>query len=144
MYKLILGVSIIAFLVLGGVFFYIFDGGREESYASNVPEGFEALGGGFLGEYDGAVVQIVRSADGYTPNDVTIRKGETISFLNVSDEFHWPASDVHPTHSIYSAFDPLAPVAPGDTWSFTFTEVGTWKFHDHIRANKGGTIRVIE
>lgn len=102
------------------------------------------LGGGVLGAYEGAAATIVRTNNGYEPRDVIIKVGEAVSFVNESDEFHWPASDVHPTHTIYSEFDPDAPVAPGETWTFVFTRAGEWKYHDHIRANLRGTITVTE
>lgn len=89
-------------------------------------------------------VTIVRTQDGYEPSEVTIKKGNVILWTNESGDFHWPASDIHPTHSIYPEFDPLRPVADGEDWSFRFDEVGVWKFHDHLRSNKIGTVTVTE
>ena len=87
-------------------------------------------------------ITIVRTNEGYVPNEVTIKKGDIVLWTNESDEYHWPASDLHPTHGVYPEFDPLKPIAPGDEWKFQFNQVGEWKFHDHIRANKVGTIIV--
>lgn len=87
---------------------------------------------------------IVRTDDGYTPNEVTIKKGDIILWTNESSNFHWPASDIHPTHGIYPEFDPLRAVAPGEDWKFKFDKVGSWQFHDHLRANKIGRITVTE
>ena len=89
-------------------------------------------------------VTITRTASGYEPKEVTIKKGEVVLWKNESGEYHWPASDLHPTHAIYSEFDPLKPVAEGEDWAFSFNRVGTWKYHDHIRANKVGTVTVTE
>ena len=89
-------------------------------------------------------VTITRTASGYEPKEVTIEKGEVVLWKNESGEYHWPASDLHPTHAIYSEFDPLKPVAEGEDWAFSFNRVGTWKYHDHIRANKVGTVTVTE
>lgn len=91
-----------------------------------------------------ADVVITRTADGYEPEDVTIARGDTVLWKNESGEHHWPASDVHPTHRIYSAFDPDRPIASGEDWAFQFERVGEWKFHDHLRANFTGTVRVTE
>ena len=102
------------------------------------------VGGGVLNADFSPDVVIIRNNEGYEPADVSVRVGDTVMFKNDSDSFHWPASNVHPTHSIYSDFDPREPVAPGDTWSFTFTRAGTWGFHDHIRANLTGRIVVEE
>lgn len=102
------------------------------------------LGGGVLNADISTDAVITRTDDGYEPQDVTIRVGDTVMFKNESNSFHWPASNVHPTHTIYSDFDPREPVAPGDTWSFTFTQSGTWGYHDHLRANLIGKIFVEE
>lgn len=91
---------------------------------------------------DGITHTIVRTSEGYEPSDLTIARGDTVQFLNRSNDFHWPASDLHPTHGIYPAFDPRRPVAVGEVWSFRFAEVGEWKFHDHLHANETGTITV--
>ena len=89
-------------------------------------------------------ITVVRTETGYEPSDVTIKKGDIVRFTNESSEYHWPASDLHPTHGVYPAFDPLKPIAQGESWQFQFDQVGTWNFHDHIRANKTGTIMVTE
>ena len=87
---------------------------------------------------------IVRTSSGYEPKELTVKKGDIVLWTNESGEFHWPASDLHPTHGVYPEFDPLKPIASGDTWKFKFDKVGVFKFHDHIRANKVGTITVTE
>jgi plastocyanin len=89
-------------------------------------------------------VIIIRTPSGYEPKEVTIKKGDIVLWKNESTEYHWPASDLHPTHAVYPEFDPLMPIAPGEEWKFKFDEVGEWKYHDHIRANKVGTIIVTE
>lgn len=85
---------------------------------------------------------IVRTNDGYEPNELHIKQGEIVLWRNESDEYHWPASDLHPTHGAYPEFDPLRPIAPGEEWAFRFDQTGEWSFHDHIRANKIGVIYV--
>lgn len=87
-------------------------------------------------------VVIKRTDEGYEPKEVTIKQGDVVTWVNETKEFHWPASDLHPTHGVYPEFDPLRPIAPGEEWSFKFDKVGVWKYHDHIRANKTGTVTV--
>lgn len=89
-------------------------------------------------------ITVVRTPDGYEPKDVTIKVGDTVEWVNESGEYHWPASDLHPTHGVYPEFDPKTPVAPDTAWQFTFTQAGEWRYHDHIRANKTGTVFVTE
>lgn len=87
--------------------------------------------------------QIVLSEDGFEPSEVTIKKGGTVTFTTTAGRPFWPASNLHPTHSIYSEFDPLRPLKPNEEWSFTFDRVGTHNFHDHIRAYFFGKVYVV-
>ncbi|MDP3735588.1 MAG: hypothetical protein Q8R39_04135 [bacterium] len=66
---------------------------------------------------------------------------------------------MHPTHKLYpgsdikkcgtlqggeknAMFDACGAVTPGASWSFTFTELGSWKYHDHLNPLHTGTIVV--
>lgn len=79
---------------------------------------------------------------GFNPETLTVKQGTKVCFQNDDSEARWPASNIHPTHEIYSEFDPKAPVRSGDTWCFTFTKAGIWKFHDHLLPEFVGTINV--
>jgi plastocyanin len=126
--KLVGGLILLALLIGGGAWFFL---NSQSKAPSNTQDD--------LGE---AAVTIVRTNDGYEPKEVTINKGDVVRFVNESDEYHWPASDLHPTHALYSEFDPLRPIAPGEEWKFRFDQTGEWRYHDHIRANKVGKIIV--
>jgi len=93
---------------------------------------------------------------GYSPNALTIKQGETVTFKNQSSRSMWPASAVHPTHTVYSgtslsqhcpdtagaAFDACKGFLPGQSWSFTFKKAGNWKYHDHLNPGSTGEIQV--
>lgn len=79
---------------------------------------------------------------GFTPATITIKQGDVVVFKNNSARGFWPASDEHPSHTIYSAFDPKRVVAAGDSWSFKFDQKGTWEYHDHRAASLVGTVIV--
>ena len=89
-----------------------------------------------------AAVTVHMTPQGYEPRNVAINQGKTIAFENVSSAEMWPASNIHPTHEIYSAFDPKQPLAPGETWLFTFDRAGKWLYHDHLYPTISGTIAV--
>ena len=100
-------------------------------------------------------VQIITYADaGYSPSSVTIKKGETVRWTNNSNAETWPASAMHPTHSVYpdksagdclgSSFDACRGLKTGESWDFTFNTAGTWRFHDHLRASNTGSVTVTE
>ncbi|MBX4187953.1 MAG: cupredoxin domain-containing protein [Candidatus Doudnabacteria bacterium] len=81
---------------------------------------------------------------GFTPATLTIKKGDTVTFTNNGTKAIWPASAPHPTHTDYPEFDPKKQITVGASWSFTFTKVGTWKYHDHLNPTKFGSITVTE
>jgi len=99
---------------------------------------------------------VVSNTDaGFSPSSVTIKKGQAVRFVNNSSkEDVWPASAVHPTHSVYpeksdadclgSSFDACKGLKPGESWEFTFNSMGEWKFHDHLHPSKFGSVTVTE
>lgn len=88
--------------------------------------------------------------EGFSPATLQIKKNETVTFKNKSSSSMWPASAMHPTHQVYpttggclgSTFDACKGVQPGDSWSFKFEVVGSWKYHDHLTPQDRGTINV--
>lgn len=89
------------------------------------------------------VAATIRMTSGaFEPTTVTVNKGEKVCWVNEDPEARWPASNIHPTHEIYSAFDPKGPVRSGATWCFTFDQAGIWKFHDHLFPELVGTVTV--
>ncbi|NQV93223.1 cupredoxin domain-containing protein [Candidatus Kaiserbacteria bacterium] len=84
------------------------------------------------------------SDEGFYPQELTVSKGTTVTFTNTRDHYFWPASNLHPTHGIYSEFDPKKPISPTNSWSFTFMNVGEWEFHDHLAPYFTGIITVVD
>lgn len=98
-------------------------------------------------------ILITYTDKGYSPRDITIPKGTRVRFLNISPETTWPASGLHPTHTLYpekaasdclgSSFDSCAELGEGDFYNFTFNYEGTWTFHDHLHPYNSGIITVV-
>lgn len=86
---------------------------------------------------------ITRTNTGFSPERLTINKGDTVIFVNSSISDSWPASDSHPSHGRYSDFDPTHAIQPGDPWEFTFSRAGVWPFHDHMHPMVQGRIIVL-
>ena len=94
--------------------------------------------------------------DGFMPKEVAIKVGEAVRFQNESGAASWPASAMHPTHTVYPGsdikkcntidepklFDACRDLADGESWSFVFTEKGSWKYHDHVVPGHFGGITV--
>ena len=88
------------------------------------------------------VTTVVRTKQGFVPQSIHIKKGDTVRFVTDTGAPFWPASNSHPSHGTYSEFDPKEPIPADGSWSFTFTRVGSWGFHDHMAAGVQGTIVV--
>ena len=150
-------------VVLGGTFFLLSTPAEAPVTAETedaMMEGAAMMEDGTITEEEAMMEKapaatIAYTEGGYAPASVTIKKGETVRFANnTTAEDTWPASSVHPTHSVYpekssadclgSAFDACRGLKPGESWEFTFNEVGEWRFHDHIHASKTGLVVVTE
>jgi hypothetical protein len=86
-------------------------------------------------------VRIVLTDKGWEPSKVLISEGTTVVFSSQRPYPYWPASNEHPSHSIYPEFDPKEPVMASSTWSFR-PKQGVWGFHDHIRSYYSGVLYV--
>ncbi len=96
------------------------------------------------------------TASGFSPASLTIKAGDTVKWINNDVNLAWPASAVHPTHTVYpgsdiakcrtaeqpNIFDACEGLAQGGSWSFTFTQAGTWRYHNHLNLGHTGTIIV--
>ena len=90
--------------------------------------------------------------DGFLPTRVEIQRGETVRFVNNGNRGVWIGGDNHPSHTIYpeqsdsdclgTSFDTCRTLQAGEFWEFTFTHVGSWGYHNHVRARDTGTIIV--
>lgn len=86
---------------------------------------------------------IVRyNASGFSPKSIEIKRGEAIKFVNDTNQTMWVASNDHPTHTLYPGFDQGKSVGKSGTFIFTFTEAGSWKYHNHNKPGDVGTIVV--
>lgn len=79
---------------------------------------------------------------GFSPESTEVSRGETVIFINLSDEPLWVASAIHPTHQLYPGFDSLRAFGVGERYEFTFDQKGEWKYHNHMRPGVTGTIIV--
>ncbi len=147
-----IGIVIIA---AGGAYYFSTQSKSEPAYPATPTE---APGMGVVGnattDTDPFDVTITYTDDGYSPADITIQQGQRVRFLNASENTTWPASSLHPTHTLYpekestnclgSSFDSCHDLTLGEFFDFTFNYPGTWRFHDHLHPYDTGSITVIE
>lgn len=88
------------------------------------------------------VVEVVYDGSGFNPTALDIKQGDIVIFKNNSNVDFWPASDNHPTHTLYPEFDAKKPIGPGGSYQFTFNKVGSWGYHDHLNPAAKGVVHV--
>lgn len=102
------------------------------------------------------IATITYTNNGFSLSTLTIKAGTVVAFQNKSSSPSWPASAIHPTHAVYDGtsllehcqngtsdtFDHCKGINPGESWSFRFDKIGSWKYHNHLNAGEKGVIVV--
>lgn len=87
----------------------------------------------------GTAVRITTS--GFSPSTVTVKVGTVVTWTNGSGDTARVSSDPHPTHTTLPGFDSTS-LGGDETYTFTFTKVGTWGYHNHEDPAMTGTVIV--
>lgn len=156
------GIIVVVAIVIVATIFLISPGGEEGTElqvpvpGSDVDEMIVSDG---TGDSDGdgttgpQTKTIEMTTTGFSPSRITINRGDTVNFISAGAS-RWPASNVHPTHTVYpgssiskcggadelNTFDACRST---EDYSFIFDSVGTWGYHDHFSPGRGGTITVV-
>jgi plastocyanin len=88
------------------------------------------------------ITEISYTDSGFSPSNINIALNETVKFTNNSTKKMWVASDPHPAHTIYPEFDAKKAMDSGESYTFTFTKLGSWGFHNHFNPEDKGTVVV--
>ncbi|MBI2620732.1 cupredoxin domain-containing protein [candidate division WWE3 bacterium] len=114
---------------------------KEKTVMTEKPEMTDEEGAAVLSE---PVVTIVYTEDGFSPNVVTVKKGDKVRWVNESSAMMWVASAVHPTHQLYPEFDQRETVDRGGVYEFAFDKIGDWKYHSHTNPSITAAVIVEE
>jgi len=165
--KYLIGIIIVAVVIIGGWYYY------SSSQTASAPTSQDEIGAvapdlasnpSPTAPTDTAAVPAVPAsagttvtytANGFSPQTVTIKKGESVTFVDQGTGKMWVASAMHPDHTAYSgttrsehcpdtigtAFDQCS---TGSTYTFKFDKTGTWKYHNHVMTNSFGSVVVTE
>lgn len=103
-------------------------------------------------------VEVSYNGTEFTPKDVTVQKGGTVTWKNQSTGNMWVASAQHPTHTVYGGTSRTAHCASSYTgatpfdqckgesadYTFAFDKTGKHGYHDHINSSAFGSVTVVE
>ncbi len=82
---------------------------------------------------DPADVTITVTSSGLDRPTVDVNPGDVIEFRNSDTKTHTIDADPHPSHSSLANFG--ATIAPGGTYRYVCTDVGTFTYHDEDAPN---------
>ncbi len=81
---------------------------------------------------------------GFAPAGIRVVRGDTVTFINLTNRQFWPASDPHPQHSIEPTFDAQNGIGLLGKYKIFFKNDGTYRYHDHLNPKFRGVIKVID
>src|SRR3989344_5462020 len=158
MKKSIIGFIVLIILVAAGYLLFIGNKQfKQESFTNENMARETTLEGSENDSLDTATqYEIIYTDSGYSPSELTIKIGDTVTWKNESSSGMWTASAMHPTHTLYSgtsleehcknnqsdSFDECSSIKSGESWSFTFEKQGTWPYHNHVQTGHFGKIIV--
>lgn len=87
-------------------------------------------------------VVVEYTQQGFAPKTITVKVGTTVTWINKDSDPMWVASNPHPIHTDLPGFDALKQIPTGETYSYTFTKVGNWGYHNHLNLSNTGTVVV--
>lgn len=85
---------------------------------------------------------VTYSSSGFSPSDLAVKSGTTVTFKNEAEDRLWVASDPHPSHTTYPEFDDKKGIEKGGEYTFTFAKAGEWRYHNHLNPGKRGSVKV--
>lgn len=81
-----------------------------------------------------AIVDI--TSHGFVPQDVRVKVGQGVKWVNIDRKPHQPATDPYPLENGLSGFRAAAPLQMSQSYTFTFDKTGVFTYHDHLNPLK--------
>ncbi len=159
--KYVVGILVIVVLAIGAYFLLTrapqvpVDGPGMMNENDPVPGDMDGDGVDFSLDVVLGETTVTYTDTGFSPASVTVKKGQSVTFVNAGTGRMWVGADEHPSHTQYSgtarqehcpdttgtAFDQCG---VSERYTFTFAKTGTWGYHNHVGASHSGTVIVID
>ena len=151
---------VVAVVVLGGAY-WLWQGSQTPATNTGANAGVVDTGANSQAPVEtgpvntGMTATVKYDGNAFSPADVTIKVGGTVTFESTSGSTMWVATAPHPAHTGYSnttlaahcpdtsnaSFDQCA---PGNSYTFVFKKAGTWPYHNHVKLGAYGKVTVVE
>lgn len=136
--KLITFVVIAILIIVGAFYMFRYAKAPTNNYAPENAQQQNSQPNNITATQPAEKVTVEMTPSGFSPKELTVKKGSEVIFVNKDTVPHWPASGPHPAHTCYPGFDAKSPVAPGASYSHVFDLAKTCGFHDHINFSTYG------
>lgn len=87
-------------------------------------------------------MKVTITSSGFMPQTITVKAGESVTWVNGDNVSHQVNSAVHPTHQVYPPLNTVGELKAGESKSLMFPDVGSFKYHDHLNPSLIGTVVV--
>lgn len=130
---LVLSAIVIAIIIVGGIFFFA---KQNPNNANGTPTPTQVM----AQQAENATV-ITLTKTGFTPNNLTVKAGTTVKWVNNSGVIGQVDSDPHPVHTSYPPMNFQA-FSDGSSVELVFDKPGIYHYHNHLNPSQTGTITV--
>ncbi|MBI4009056.1 cupredoxin domain-containing protein [Candidatus Roizmanbacteria bacterium] len=86
-------------------------------------------------------VKVNLTDSGFDPQEITVKVGTKVVWVNKTDQTGNVSSAKHPTHLVYPPLN-LGDFEPGESVSLVFNEAGSYGYHDHLNPSQFGKVVV--
>ncbi len=137
-----IGLVVVVLVILAGWYFIQSQKAQAPTPPPQVtqPETTPATESAAPSEEEENVVKI--SSSGFSPQNITIKAGEFVTWVNEDTQDHQVQSAVHPTHQLYAPLNTVGLIKSGEKKSLSFPDPGTYKYHDHLNPSIIGSVIV--
>lgn len=82
------------------------------------------------------------TSSGFSPEEIKIKVGDTVTWVNQDTAAHQVNSAPHPQHTLYPVLNTVGLLKAGDSKSASFSQTGAYAYHDHLFPQNKGTVIV--
>lgn len=145
MRNIIIGIIVIVVIGVGFLLFRNFSQESGVTVVKTPTATTSATPSASAGEESESGTTITYTSSGFSPSDVTIKSGGSITWVNDGDSEIQIAANPHPIHTgnkEVSGGGFVLTLQPGEQATVTISKTGTQGYHDHLNSSQGGTITV--
>lgn len=140
--KAVLIITVLAVIILGSIYFLrkspstSYPTQNTQSQTATTPTGSLPSGSPSATQNTVTLTQ-----SGFQPTSLSIKAGDTVTWINKSGVPATVNSNPHPTHTDYPPLN-LGQFSDGSSLTLTFPTAGTYGYHNHLNPSETGTIIV--